>query len=219
MAGQKERSRGDDPAESSQTPATQALKENKQDARWPLLNYPLEIVKAYGAELKMLLKRPRQALQHVFNLSCIVFSALMLWKMLMVFTGSASPVVVVLSGSMEPGFYRGDILFLTKPASVHAGDVVVFQVDGRDIPIVHRVLSLHENQDELAVLTKGDNNSVDDRGLYAKKQLWLKKDNIMGTAVGFLPHVGMVTIWLNEYPWLKYLLIAVMGFFVVVGHE
>jgi signal peptidase I len=36
----------------------------------------------------------------------IVTSALIIWKGLMVATGSESPVVVVLSGSMEPGFKR-----------------------------------------------------------------------------------------------------------------
>eukprot|EP00922_Rhytidocystis_sp_ex-Travisia-forbesii_P024522 GHVS01036013.1.p1 GENE.GHVS01036013.1~~GHVS01036013.1.p1 ORF type:complete len:213 (+),score=36.78 GHVS01036013.1:211-849(+) len=183
-------------------------------------SYPMEVCRGYAEEFKMMIKKPRQGLLHVFNLGCIVFSALMLWKTLIIFTGSQSPVVVVLSGSMEPGFFRGDILFLTNPPELVAADVVVFQVEGREIPIVHRIISIHQNgSTDLAVLTKGDNNSVDDRGLYAKKQLWLKKDNIMGTAVGFLPHVGMVTIWLNDYPSLKYMLIAVMGFFVFIGHE
>ena len=46
------------------------------------------------------------------------------------------------------------------------------QVEGRDIPIVHRVLKLHEKEDgEVKFLTKGDNNSVDDRGLYAPGQV------------------------------------------------
>jgi hypothetical protein len=36
----------------------------------------------------------------------IVTSALIIWKALMCVTGSESPVVVVLSGSMEPGFKR-----------------------------------------------------------------------------------------------------------------
>lgn len=36
----------------------------------------------------------------------IVSSALMIWKGLMVVTGSESPIVVVLSGSMEPAFHR-----------------------------------------------------------------------------------------------------------------
>lgn len=52
-------------------------------------------------------------------------------------------------------------------------------------------------------LTKGDNNSVDDRGLYAPGQLWLTKNDVVGRARGFLPYVGMVTILMNEYPKFK----------------
>lgn len=64
----------------------------------------------------------------------------------MVVTGSESPIVVVLSGSMEPAFHRGDLLFLTnfREEPVRVGDIVVFKVEGRDIPIVHRVIKLHE---------------------------------------------------------------------------
>ncbi|CAE7945397.1 Sec11c [Symbiodinium sp. KB8] len=174
-----------------------------------------ESVQQYVGEFRDLAKRPRSFLTQVLNLGCIVFSALMLWKGLMVVTKSESPVVVVLSGSMEPGLQRGDILFLTlfgepfKP-----GDVVVFQIEGRDIPIVHRLLNVHEKPDgTLSMLTKGDNNQVDDRGLYAARQLFLSKKEIMGRAQAYLPYVGMVTIWLNDYPWLKYVLIGSMGFF------
>ena len=47
---------------------------------------------------------------------------------------------------MEPAFYRGDLLFLTnyRDEPIRAGEIVVFKVEGRDIPIVHRVLKLHE---------------------------------------------------------------------------
>lgn len=45
-----------------------------------------------------------QFLSHVSGM--IVTSALIIWKGLMCITGSESPVVVVLSGSMEPGFKR-----------------------------------------------------------------------------------------------------------------
>ena len=70
----------------------------------------------------------------------------MIWKSLMVLTCSESPVVVVLSGSMEPAYYRGDILFLTFYESdpVQPGDVVVFNLRGQDIPIVHRVIVTQE---------------------------------------------------------------------------
>ncbi len=182
----------------------------------------MEAGKQYLNELKELAKRPRSFITQVLNLACIVFSALMLWKGLMVVTRSESPVVVVLSGSMEPGFARGDILFLTlyDEPPLMPGDVVVFQIQGRDIPIVHRTLNVHQSPAGVFnVLTKGDNNQVDDRGLYAHKQLFIGKKEIMGRAQGFLPYVGMITIWLNDYPILKYVLIGSMGFFVIIGRE
>ncbi|KAJ6640385.1 Signal peptidase complex catalytic subunit SEC11C [Pseudolycoriella hygida] len=148
----------------------------------------------------------RQFLYQVLSFGMIVSSALMIWKGLMVVTGSESPIVVVLSGSMEPAFHRGDLLFLTnyRDEPVRVGEIVVFKVEGRDIPIVHRVIKLHEkNNGTLKFLTKGDNNSVDDRGLYAPGQLWLTKNDIVGRAQGVLPYVGMITIYMNEYPNFK----------------
>ena len=91
---------------------------------------------------------------------------------------------------------------------VQAGEIVVFNIKNRDIPIVHRILKVHEDEDgQVSVLTKGDNNQVHDRGLYSDGQMWLERDDIVGTAVGALRYVGMVTIWLNDYPSLKYLLV------------
>ncbi|XP_025925899.1 signal peptidase complex catalytic subunit SEC11C isoform X1 [Apteryx rowi] len=136
----------------------------------------------------------------------IVSSALMIWKGLIVITGSESPIVVVLSGSMEPAFHRGDLLFLTNfhDDPIRAGEIVVFKVEGRDIPIVHRVIKIHEKENgDIKFLTKGDNNEVDDRGLYKEGQNWLEKKDVVGRARGFLPYVGMVTIIMNDYPKFK----------------
>jgi signal peptidase I len=173
-------------------------------------------------ELKKLWYNKRQLTFQVLNLAMIVFSALMIWKGLMFITGSESPVVVVLSGSMEPAFQRGDILFLYNAATdVHVGDVVVFKIKDRDIPIVHRILKVHRDLEtnHVELLTKGDNNRVDDRGLYAPGQLWLERSDILGQVVGTLRYVGMVTIALNDYPALKYVLVGMMGLFVLTTKE
>ncbi|CAM8953360.1 unnamed protein product [Rhodiola kirilowii] len=140
----------------------------------------------------------RQLVSQAISLGMIVTSALIIWKALMCFTGSESPVVVVLSGSMEPGFKRG-----------------------REIPIVHRVIKVHERKDtgEVDVLTKGDNNYGDDRLLYAHGQMWLNKHHIMGRAVGFLPYVGWVTIIMTEKPIIKYILIGALGLLVITSKE
>ncbi|GAY63106.1 DNA-directed RNA polymerase III subunit RPC6 [Citrus sinensis] len=186
----------------------------------------------------------RQVLTQGVSLGMIVTSALIIWKALMCITGSESPVVVVLSGSMEPGFKRGDILFLHMSKDpIRAGEIVVFNVDGREIPIVHRVIKVHERQDtgEVEVLTKGDNNYGDDRLLYAQGQLWLKRQHIMGRAVGsgfgaplaifgedlpgpnlalrFLPYVGWVTIIMTEKPIIKYILIGALGLLVITSKD
>lgn len=68
-------------------------------------------------------------------------------------------------------------------------------------------------------LTKGDNNSVDDRGLYAPGQYWLSHKDVVGRARGFLPYVGMVTIFMNEYPKLKYAILAFLGLYVLIHRE
>lgn len=164
----------------------------------------------------------RQLISQFVNLGLVVTSALVIWKTLMLVTGSESPVVVVLSGSMEPGFHRGDILFLNLgKAPARTGEIVVFNLDGRDIPIVHRVIKVHQRAEEehLDILTKGDNNHMDDRLLYNRGQDWLHMKHIVGRAVGFLPHVGMVTIIMNDYPWLKVVLIAVLGLLVLTSKE
>jgi len=163
----------------------------------------------------------RQLAHQVLNFGLIVCSALMIWKSLMVITGSESPIVVVLSGSMEPAFQKGDLLFLTLTNDpIKVGDIVVFKLSGREIPIVHRVLKLHQKLNgDMDILTKGDNNSVDDRGLYPPGQKWLNKSHIIGRARGFLPYIGMVTIIMNDYPSLKYALIGIMGLFVLVNRE
>ena len=54
----------------------------------------------------------------------------------------------ICSGSMEPAFQRGDILFLTNQDDpIRAGEIVVFKIKDRDIPIVHRVMKVHEKAD------------------------------------------------------------------------
>jgi len=49
------------------------------------------------------------------------------------------------SGSMEPAFFRGDILFLSMSSDpIRVGDIAVYKLYMREIPIVHRVLRVHE---------------------------------------------------------------------------
>merc|ERR1712196_626469 len=97
-----------------------------------------------------------------------------------------------------------------KPGRFDPGDVIVFAIEGRGTPIVHRVVTEHVNRetDKISLLTKGDNNAVDDRGLYGHKQMFIGRDEVMGRVFGFLPYVGMITVLLNDYPAVKYIIMA-----------
>lgn len=124
---------------------------------------------------------------------------------------------------MEPAFYRGDLLFLThyRNEPVDIGEIVVYKLADREIPIVHRVIKRHEDSKTgtIKYLTKGDNNQVDDRGLYNPGQKWIVPEEIIGRARGQCPYVGIVTILLNDYPKLKYICLSILGVFLLVRKE
>ena len=69
------------------------------------------------------------------------------------------------------------------------------------------------------MLTKGDNNYMDDIGLYAPGQKWLNEKHVMGRTVGYLPHVGKAAILMNDHPMIKYALIFILGLLVISGKE
>ncbi|KAF5371347.1 hypothetical protein D9758_004186 [Tetrapyrgos nigripes] len=161
----------------------------------------------------------RVFLIQALSIGSTIASPFMFWKGLSLATNTESPLIVVLSGSMEPAFYRGDILLLTNPADkiYKTGDILVYNIPGRDIPIVHRVVESHDfpsDEDSFVesgvqtgrqgvydsrqmMLTKGDNNPVDDLALYDGLD-WLERKHIVGKVGGYLPYVGYASIFLNE---------------------
>lgn len=172
----------------------------------------------------------------LLNFASVLASGLMIWKGLGLITNTESPIVVVLSGSMEPAFYRGDLLFLVNPPQekYETGDITVYKIPGADIPIVHRVLETHDLlpksksrsnlvpaipllEDQL-VLTKGDNNPVDDVDLYQGLK-YLERKHIVGKVRGFLPYIGYVTIAMNDFPQLKYAVLGGLGLLALIQRE
>jgi len=118
---------------------------------------------------------------------------------------------------MEPAFYRGDLLFLTNPANqrYQTGDITVYKIPGADIPIVHRVLETHDTKPKQSsktasvsavplsrqrLLTKGDNNYVDDIELY-KGLEWLERKHIVGKVRGYV-------LFIQSYSCPQYLIIS-----------
>ncbi len=64
-----------------------------------------------------------------------------MWNVAKLVTNTESPIVVVMTGSMEPAFFRGDLLLVTHwKEELRVGDIVVFKVPNQSIPIVHRAI-------------------------------------------------------------------------------
>jgi signal peptidase I len=124
---------------------------------------------------------------------------------------------------MEPAVHRGDLLVLTnyvKQQPLTVGDIVVYKLRDRGVPIVHRIVKVHEDASRAVdVLTKGDNNLPDDRELYGGGMKWLERDMIVGRSCAFLPHAGMLTILMNDYPKLKVVLLAGLSALALIGGE
>ncbi|KAF2142809.1 uncharacterized protein K452DRAFT_297341 [Aplosporella prunicola CBS 121167] len=114
-------------------------------------------------------------------------SSFMLYRALSLLTDSSSPIVVVVSESMAPAFHRGDILFLwNRTPVISAGDIPVVWFKGRELPMVHRAIRVHWKQQLGSekfvqhVLTKGDNNQVDDVSLYPPGRQTVLRDEVVG---------------------------------------
>mmetsp|Transcript_13864 Transcript_13864/g.24863 ORF Transcript_13864/g.24863 Transcript_13864/m.24863 type:complete len:144 (-) Transcript_13864:561-992(-) len=134
----------------------------------------------------------------------------------MILTNCEGPMVVVLSGSMEPGIHKGDVMLLYNSNSQFSiGEIVVYKIPGREIPIIHRVHKVYQIESDSSLdfdqflMTKGDNNFSDDISLYNGRQ-FLTKELIFGRALARIPYIGWATIILNEYPLLKYTIIGAL---------
>jgi len=75
------------------------------------------------------------------------------------------PVMAVVSSSMEPEFYKGDLIVAkgVPPESLEVGDVIVYENRIKGIDVVHRIIAIEEGGHHLYFYTKGDNNETNPR--------------------------------------------------------
>jgi len=65
------------------------------------------------------------------------------------------------AGKFQWGFSKGDILFLVraKPEKLEVGDIIAFSSGTRNVPVIHRIIKIQEENGELIFTTIGDNNA------------------------------------------------------------
>ena len=114
---------------------------------------------------------------------------------------------VVVSGSMEPVFYRGDVVVIEKtnlfgiqelnPSDLKVGDIVIYNATWFPEPVIHRIISIQTGSDgQTYYVTKGDNNPKPDPSLVSTGQIQAKVVSI-GNQPLVIPKIGYITLWIR----------------------
>lgn len=106
-------------------------------------------------------------------------------------------VFTVLSGSMEPTYHVGSLIYVKKVdyTALQPGDVITFLLD-EDTVATHRIVEVVPDEEDAAVLryrTKGDANDAEDGGLVHYK-------NVIGTPVFSIPKLGYFANYIQHPP-------------------
>lgn len=119
---------------------------------------------------------------------------------------AAQHLNVVVSGSMEPAFYRGDIVVIEKsdflgihefnPRDVKVGDVVVYDAAWYDQPVIHRVINITQINGSTYYVIKGDNNDSPDPYYVSPNQI-NERVVTFGDNLCVIPYVGYLSLWLR----------------------
>ncbi len=119
---------------------------------------------------------------------------------------AAQHLNVVVSGSMEPAFYRGDIVLVEKadflgihefnPNDVKVGDVVVYDAAWYDQPVIHRVINIVDINGTTMYVIKGDNNDSPDP-YYVKASQIKERVVTIGDNLVVIPKIGYLSLWLR----------------------
>ena len=105
----------------------------------------------------------------------------------------------VLSGSMEPTYHVGSLIYVKKvdPTTIRPGQVITFMLDENTVA-THRVVEVVPDEDDPSTLrfrTKGDANDTEDGSLVHYK-------NVIGTPVFAIPKLGYAANYIQHPPGL-----------------
>lgn len=119
---------------------------------------------------------------------------------------------VVLSGSMEPTYHTGSLIYVKKadPFTIEAGTPITFMMD-EDTIATHRVVEVVPDETDSTVVrfrTKGDANDAVDGSLVHYK-------NVIGTPVFSIPYLGYVSDYITNPPGM-YIGFAVLGIIILM---
>ena len=94
--------------------------------------------------------------------------------------------IAVLSGSMEPSYHVGSVVYVKQNISrdnIQVGDVITFNISDETM-VTHRVVSINDDH----YVTKGDANEVNDGG-------YIRYNQIVGKCVFSIPYLGYIAMY------------------------
>ena len=105
--------------------------------------------------------------------------------------------LTVLSGSMEPTYHVGSLIYVKSVdyKDLKAGDVITFMLD-EDTLATHRIVEVVPDEDDpdtVRYRTKGDANEFEDGSLVHYK-------NVVGTPVFTIPELGYIANYIQNPP-------------------
>ena len=68
----------------------------------------------------------------------------MMWKLLIIIFGTSDPIRLCVTSASEPTMETGDMFLMSMPKQFNNGDLIVFNIRDRDIPIIHRIIQIHQ---------------------------------------------------------------------------
>ena len=106
-------------------------------------------------------------------------------------------VFTVLSGSMEPTYHTGSLIYVKKvdPYTIKEGQPITFMLDENTVA-THRVVGIVPDEEDPTVIrfrTKGDANEAEDGSLVHYK-------NVIGTPIFSIPYLGYVADYIQHPP-------------------
>lgn len=121
-------------------------------------------------------------------------------------------VYTVLSGSMEPNYHVGSIIYVKKvdPGSLQVGDAISFLISENTVA-THRIVEVLPDEDDPNVIrfrTKGDANAQVDNAL-------VHCNNLLGKVVGTVPYLGYVSDFVQHPPG-TYITIGAMAILILL---
>lgn len=119
---------------------------------------------------------------------------------------------VVLSGSMEPTYHTGSLIYVKKvdPFTIEPGTPITFMMS-EDVIATHRVVGVVPDEEDSTVIrfrTKGDANDAEDGTLVHYK-------NVIGTPVFSIPYLGYVSDYITNPPGM-YIGFTVLGIIILM---